>query len=79
MNAMAPAFKWVAFLQKTRLWVNLDSRLQPALLSQEGSTIETKSRSCEGWFPNRQTDEWSPWNHPPSTDVGSRFAIPLPS
>jgi len=22
-----------------------------ALLSQEGSMIETQSRSCEGWFP----------------------------
>jgi hypothetical protein len=41
--------------------------------------IETKSRSCEGWFPNRQLSKLLLWNHPPSPDVGSRFAIPLPS
>jgi hypothetical protein len=26
--------------------------------------IETKSRSCEGWFPKRHTDKWFLWNHP---------------
>src|SRR5688572_27759738 len=35
-----------------------------ALLSQEGSTIETKSRSCEGWFQS-STLECLLGNHPP--------------
>ncbi len=29
-----------------------------ALLSQEGSMIEMKSRSGEGWFLQRYTDKW---------------------
>jgi hypothetical protein len=37
--------------------------------------IETKSRSCEGWFPSGDTEEWSLWNHP----RGIRFAIPVPT
>jgi hypothetical protein len=26
--------------------------------------IETKSRSCEGWFQHRNTYKWIRWNHP---------------
>src|SRR5688572_4636435 len=44
-----------------------------ALLSQEGSTIETKSRSCEGWFQSR-TLECLLGNDPPR-DTSCRAAL----
>ena len=46
-----------------------------ALLSQEGSMIETKSRSCGGWFQSG-TLKNGPFG---TTPRGIRFAIPLPS
>jgi len=44
-----------------------------ALLSQEGSTIETKSRSCERWFQSL-TLKCLLGNHPPR-DTSCRAAL----
>jgi len=38
--------------------------VRTALLSEEGSTVKTKSRPCEGRFPERSLDKWFLWNHP---------------
>jgi hypothetical protein len=37
--------------------------------------VETKSRSCEGWFPNRRPDKWLLWNHPPRESLRDPAAL----
>ena len=39
--------------------------------------IETQSRSCEGWFQNWHTDEWSLWNRPGAPSLDALDAPPL--
>jgi hypothetical protein len=46
-------------------------------LSQEGGG--TSGEGAPGWFQSRSLAGWRLWDHRPFPDVGSRFAIPLPS
>jgi hypothetical protein len=37
--------------------------------------IETKSRSCEGWFQSGAIEVWSLWNHPPRDPLRDPAAL----
>jgi hypothetical protein len=55
--------------------VKVSGNAEMALLSQEGSMIETKSRSCGGWFPKLHTDKWFLWNLPPRDPLRDPAAL----